>query len=53
MLGPDSRTSESVGIIQKVFTSPELKDGRSMKASEDSPRYEVSKWQHTLYERCY
>ena len=40
--GPESRTSESVGIIKQVTTKPGIQAGRNVAASEEDPRYEVS-----------
>ncbi|AEO71032.1 1ebc6f92-ea2c-4709-b301-f3bc3616294d [Thermothielavioides terrestris] len=39
--GPESHTSESVGTIKGVLTSPGMQAGRNVDASEDRPRYEI------------
>ena len=40
--GPQSHTSETVGVIKEVLTSPGNLTGRQVQASEQDPRYEVS-----------
>ena len=40
--GPESKTSESAGIIKQVTTEPGVQAGRNVAASEEDPRYEVS-----------
>ncbi|MCL6358405.1 DUF2945 domain-containing protein [Pectobacterium parmentieri] len=39
--GPDSNTSESVGVIRDVLTEPGRQADRNVNASEDDPRYEI------------
>ncbi|BDD57073.1 hypothetical protein MPDQ_007417 [Monascus purpureus] len=39
--GPESKTSESVGIIREVSTQPTMLTGRNVEASSDEPRYEI------------
>lgn len=39
--GPESHTSQSVGIIREVSTVPTNLTGRNVEASEQEPRYEV------------
>ncbi|KAI9928974.1 hypothetical protein AWENTII_001359 [Aspergillus wentii] len=39
--GPESKTSESTGVIREVSTSPTQLTGRNVAASEDEPRYEI------------
>jgi hypothetical protein len=39
--GPDSQTSETVGVITDVLTEPGIQADRNVQASPDSPRYEV------------
>ncbi|EGY20866.1 uncharacterized protein VDAG_02390 [Verticillium dahliae VdLs.17] len=39
--GPDSKTSESVGVIKSVLTEPGRQADRNVDASEDYPRYEI------------
>ncbi|RYP66614.1 hypothetical protein DL770_008773 [Monosporascus sp. CRB-9-2] len=41
--GPDSNTSESTGKITDVLTEPGVQADRNVQASEDRPRYEVSR----------
>ncbi|EEU33396.1 uncharacterized protein NECHADRAFT_9946, partial [Fusarium vanettenii 77-13-4] len=38
--GPDSQTSETVGVITDVLTEPGIQADRNVQASPDSPRYE-------------
>ncbi|EXK78881.1 hypothetical protein FOQG_16465 [Fusarium oxysporum f. sp. raphani 54005] len=40
--GPDSQTSETVGVITDVLTEPGIQADRNVQASPDSPRYEIS-----------
>jgi len=40
-IGPNSNTSESVGMIKDVLTEPGQQAGRNVNASMESPRYEV------------
>lgn len=40
--GPDSQTSESVGIVRSVLTQTGNQANRNVDASEGQPRYEVS-----------
>ncbi|KAJ3455673.1 hypothetical protein MRS44_017155 [Fusarium solani] len=40
--GPDSQTSETVGVITDVLTEPDSQADRNVQASPDSPRYENS-----------
>lgn len=46
--GPESHTSQSVGIIREVSTVPTSLTGRNVEASEDEPRYEVCQWDSCL-----
>ncbi|KAJ9419852.1 hypothetical protein QL093DRAFT_2016127, partial [Fusarium oxysporum] len=39
--GPDSQTSETVGVITDVLTEPGIQADRNVQASPDSPRYEI------------
>lgn len=39
--GPDSHSSESVGVIRQVRTANANMTGRNVEASKDDPRYEV------------
>ncbi|GIK01632.1 hypothetical protein Aspvir_005670 [Aspergillus viridinutans] len=39
--GPESKTSEAVGIIREVSTKPTQMTGRNVAASEDEPRYTI------------
>ncbi|KAL1980693.1 hypothetical protein VTN96DRAFT_3643 [Rasamsonia emersonii] len=39
--GPESKTSESVGIVREVITEPGFLTGRHVQASPDTPRYEI------------
>lgn len=39
--GPESKTSESVGIVREVRTASANLTGRQVEASEEEPRYEV------------
>lgn len=41
-LGPESKTSEAVGIIREVATEPTQMTGRNVAASDEEPRYTVS-----------
>jgi hypothetical protein len=41
MTGPQSHTSETVGVIKEVLTSPGNLTGRQVQATEQDPRYEV------------
>lgn len=41
--GPDSQTSESTGVIKEVATEPTNMTDRNVDASEESPRYLVSR----------
>ncbi|KAK4455407.1 hypothetical protein QBC34DRAFT_374245 [Podospora aff. communis PSN243] len=53
--GPNSNTSESVGIIKHILTEPGQQAGRNVNASVDSPRYEIENLNTgkttTIYER--
>lgn len=53
--GPNSNTSESVGMIKDVLTEPGQQAGRNVNASIDSPRYEIENLNTgkttTIYER--
>ncbi|KAM0092950.1 hypothetical protein ACP6JD_003564 [Aspergillus fumigatus] len=40
--GPESKTSEAVGIIREVATEPTQMTGRNVAASDEEPRYTVS-----------
>lgn len=40
--GPQSHTSETVGVIKEVLTSPGNLTGRQVQASEQDPRYEAN-----------
>jgi hypothetical protein len=40
--GPNSNTSESVGLIKDVLTEPGQQAGRNVNASVENPRYEVA-----------
>jgi hypothetical protein len=40
--GPQSHTSETVGVIKEVLTSPGNLTGRQVQASAEDPRYEVA-----------
>ncbi|GAQ04271.1 hypothetical protein ALT_1592 [Aspergillus lentulus] len=40
--GPESKTSEAVGIIREVATQPTQMTGRNVAASDEEPRYTVS-----------
>lgn len=46
--GPDSNTSESTGTIKKVLTEPDTVGDRHVNASDDDPRYEVSRTSFAL-----
>ena len=50
--GPDSNTSESVGVILSVLTEPGVQADRNVNASEEDPRYEVSNNSIQIYKRC-
>ncbi|OJJ51683.1 hypothetical protein ASPZODRAFT_127799 [Penicilliopsis zonata CBS 506.65] len=39
--GPESKTSESVGIVREVSTVPTQLTGRNVEASREEPRYEI------------
>ncbi|KAL5603671.1 hypothetical protein FOVSG1_006421 [Fusarium oxysporum f. sp. vasinfectum] len=39
--GPDSQTSETVGVITDVLTETGIQADRNVQASPDSPRYEI------------
>ncbi|KAM6513623.1 Hva1-TUDOR domain-containing protein [Fusarium falciforme] len=39
--GPDSQNSETVGVITDVLTEPGIQADRNVRASPDSPRYEI------------
>ncbi|EAW09778.1 DUF2945 domain-containing protein [Aspergillus clavatus NRRL 1] len=39
--GPESHTSETVGVIREVSTKPTQLTGRNVAASEEEPRYEI------------
>ncbi|EED19631.1 conserved hypothetical protein [Talaromyces stipitatus ATCC 10500] len=39
--GPQSQTSETVGVIKEVLTSPGNLTGRQVQASAEDPRYEI------------
>ncbi|RHZ48012.1 hypothetical protein CDV55_101429 [Aspergillus turcosus] len=39
--GPESKTSESVGVITEVSTQPTEMTGRHVAASEEEPRYTI------------
>jgi len=43
--GPDSKTSESTGIIREVITEPGNMTGRNVAASPEEPRYEIENTQ--------
>jgi hypothetical protein len=42
VIGPQSHTSETVGVIKDVLTSPGNLTGRQVQASAEDPRYEVA-----------
>jgi hypothetical protein len=42
-VGPDSNTPETVGTITDVLTEPGRQADRNVNASEEDPRYEVSR----------
>lgn len=48
--GPESNTSESTGIIQNVSVQPTEQAGRHVGASNEHPRYEVSKKKKSFLE---
>jgi len=39
--GPDSNTSESIGVVKQVITEPGNQANRNVQASEEEPRYEI------------
>ncbi|CAI6075971.1 unnamed protein product [Clonostachys chloroleuca] len=39
--GPDSKTSESIGVVTDVLTEPGIQAERNVQASPDAPRYEI------------
>ncbi|KAF3404101.1 hypothetical protein DPV78_002708 [Talaromyces pinophilus] len=41
IIGPQSHTSETVGVIKEVLTSPGNLTGRQVQATEQDPRYEI------------
>ncbi|KAJ5105824.1 hypothetical protein NUU61_003171 [Penicillium alfredii] len=44
--GPQSNTSESIGVIREVATKSTQLTGRNVEASADEPRYEIEN-EHT------
>lgn len=50
--GPESHTSDSIGIIREVSTVPTNLTGRNVEASEEEPRYEVCQWGFCFVPMC-
>lgn len=53
LVGPESHTSESTGVVTDVLTEPGIQADRNVNASQDNPRYEVSRTSFILCPKLY